>query len=123
MDRIGKILFMYSLPRCILVICALQSFLLSSSHCSCIACDAAPQIIATQDGSPDVFAEGIGVVRKGDNEQSHTFPGCAIHQTGLADGSPDVFANGLPIGRKDDVYNCGAQITTVNQSTVFANGG
>ena len=88
-----------------------------------IACDAAPQIIATQDGSPDVFAEGIGVVRKGDNEQSHTFPGCATHQTGLANGSPDVFANGLPIGRKDDVYNCGAQITTVNQSTVFANGG
>jgi uncharacterized Zn-binding protein involved in type VI secretion len=87
-----------------------------------IACDAAPQVIATDEGSSDVFVEGVGVVRKDDKEQSHTFPGCATHQTGLATHSPNVFANGKPIGRLNDTYNCGAKITNVTQSTVFANG-
>tara|TARA_B100000214_G_scaffold159208_1_gene114315 strand:+ start:2085 stop:2435 length:351 start_codon:yes stop_codon:yes gene_type:complete len=87
-----------------------------------IACDAAPQNIATEQGSDDVFVEGIGVVRKGDNEQAHTIPGCSTHQTGLATHSNNVFANDKEIGRKDDTYGCGAQITSVTQSTVFANG-
>ena len=87
-----------------------------------IACDAAPQDITTDEGSGDVFAEGVGVVRKDDNEQSHTFPGCATHQTGLATHSPDVFANGKPIGRLGDTYTCSAKITNVTQGTVFANG-
>ena len=87
-----------------------------------IACDADPQDIGTLDGSPDVFAEGVGVVRSGDNEEAHTIPGCSTHQTGLATFSPNVYANGKQIGRKDDTYGCGAQITSVTQSTVFANG-
>ncbi len=86
-----------------------------------IACDAAPQNIATDAGSGDVFVENVGVVRKNDNEQSHTIPGCSTHQTGLATHSDNVFANNLNIGRKDDTYGCGAQITVVNQSTVHAN--
>jgi len=86
-----------------------------------IACDAAPQVIATEQGSDDVRVEGIGVVRKGDNEQAHTIPGCATHQTGLATHSPNVFANGKEIGRKDDTFNCGAKIISVSQTTVFAN--
>ena len=86
-----------------------------------IACDAAPQVIATEQGSDDVFVESIGVVRKGDNEQAHTFPGCATHQTGLATHSPNVYANDKEIGRKDDTYTCGAKIITVSQTTVFAN--
>ncbi len=85
------------------------------------ACDADPQDIATLEGSSDVFAENVGVVRKDDNEVSHTIPGCSTHQTGLATYSDNVFANNLNIGRKDDTYGCGAQITVVTQSTVFAN--
>ena len=87
-----------------------------------IACDAAPQDIATEAGSPDVFAEGVGVVRDGDVEQSHTIPGCSSHQTGLATFSPNVYANGKAIGRLNDTYSCGAKITSVTQSTVYANG-
>lgn len=86
-----------------------------------IACDAAPQNIATADGSSDVFVENVGVVRKGDNEVAHTIPGCSTHQTGLATHSANVFANNLNIGRKDDTYGCGAKITSVTQSTVHAN--
>jgi|TARA_B100000035_G_scaffold5957_1_gene5246 uncharacterized Zn-binding protein involved in type VI secretion len=87
-----------------------------------IACDAAPQIIATEAGSPDVFAVGVGVVRDGDVEESHTIPGCTTHQTGLATFSENVFANGKAIGRLNDTYKCGAKIINVTQSTVFANG-
>ena len=86
-----------------------------------IACDAAPQTIATDEGSPNVFAEGVGVVRKDDKEQAHTFPGCATHQTGLATYSPNVYANGKNLGRLDDTYACGAKITS-GVGTVFANG-
>jgi uncharacterized Zn-binding protein involved in type VI secretion len=88
-----------------------------------IACDAAPQDIGTEEGSTNVFVEGVGVVRQGDNEQAHTIPSCSTHQTGLASFSPNVYANGKPIGRLNDTYGCGAKITNVTQSTVFANGG
>jgi len=87
-----------------------------------IACDASPQNIGTDEGSSDVFAEGVGVVRKDDKEESHTIPGCSSHQTGLATYSPNVYANNKQIGRLNDTYDCGAQIITVNQSTVYANG-
>ena len=88
-----------------------------------IACDADPQTIATDEGSEDVFVNEVGVVRKGDKEASHTFPGCATHQTGLDTHSETVFANNLPIGRDGDTYKCCAKITGVTQSTVFADGG
>ena len=88
-----------------------------------VVCDASLQIIATDEGSDNVYAVGYGVVRKNDKEKSHTIPpACATHQTGLASYSPTVFANGKEIGRKNDTYTCGAKIITVNQSTVYANG-
>ena len=87
-----------------------------------IACDKDPQDIKTEQGSSNVFVENHGVVRRGDLEQNHTFPGCEKHQTGLATYSPNVYANGKQIGRLNDTYACGAKITSVTQSTVFANG-
>lgn len=86
-----------------------------------IACDAAPQNISTDQGSTDVFVAGHGVVRNGDNEASHTIPGCTTHQTGLNTYSSNVFVNGLEVGREGDTFVCGAEITTVQQTTVFAN--
>lgn len=86
-----------------------------------IACDEDPQDILTDEGSTDVFVAGHGVVRNGDNEASHTIPGCTTHQTGLNTYSSNVFVNGLEVGREGDTFVCGAQITTVQQSTVFAN--
>lgn len=87
-----------------------------------IACDASAQDIGTLDGSPDVFVEGVGVVRAGDNEAAHTIPGCSTHQTGLSTYSGNVYANNKQIGRKNDTYGCGATITSVSQGTVYANG-
>ena len=42
-----------------------------------IACDAAPQVIATEQCSDDVFVENIGVVRKSDND-NNGFCTCSI---------------------------------------------
>jgi uncharacterized Zn-binding protein involved in type VI secretion len=86
-----------------------------------IACDAAAQNINTDEGSSDVFVAGHGVVRNGDNEASHTIPGCSTHQTGLNTYSSNVFANDLEIGREGDTFTCTAKITTVQQGTVWAN--
>jgi uncharacterized Zn-binding protein involved in type VI secretion len=86
------------------------------------ACDAAPQIIGTDVGSGDVFANSIGVVRAGDAVQPHTFPcDCALHAPGLASFSGTVFANGKNIGRQGDVYGCGALILS-GSGNVFAGG-
>jgi len=86
------------------------------------ACDAAPQIIGTNVGSGDVFANSIGVVRAGDPVQPHTFPcDCALHAPGLASFSGTVFANGKNIGRQGDIYGCGAVILA-GSGNVFAGG-
>lgn len=65
-------------------------------------CDASTVM---EQGSGDVFVNSIGVVRKGDVNQTHAFGGrgCSSkHQIALSDGSPTVFVNGKPIGRVGD---------------------
>jgi uncharacterized Zn-binding protein involved in type VI secretion len=77
----------------------------------------------TNVGSGDVFANSIGVVREGDNVQSHTFspPSCPSHAPGLTSYSPNVYANNKKIGRLGDAYGCGATISS-GSPNVYANG-
>lgn len=82
-------------------------------------CKDAPKIIATDAGSSDVFAEGVGVVRVGDKVQIHNQPGCIPHAPTLAVGSGTVFANNKALGRKGDTYGGGEKITT-GAATVIA---
>jgi len=77
-----------------------------------IACDAAPQTIATDVCSGNVFANGIGIVRESDAVESHTIPGCSSHAPGLSSFSSTVKINGKGAGRKGDTYGCGALITS-----------
>lgn len=81
-------------------------------------CKDAPTIIATDEGSKDVFAEGVGVVRVGDKVQVHNLPGCTPHAPPLAVGSKTVFANGKAIGRKGDTYEVGEKILTGANSVI-----
>jgi uncharacterized Zn-binding protein involved in type VI secretion len=76
----------------------------------------------TNVGSSNVFVNNIGVVRKDDPVESHTFspPACPSHAPGLVSFSPNVFANSLNIGRLGDAYGCGATISS-GSSNVFAN--
>lgn len=61
------------------------------------------------EGSSDVFANGIGVHRKSDHWINHTC-GENTHDSILAEGSPSVFVNGLGLGRIGDPIACGSAI-------------
>lgn len=82
-------------------------------------CADKPKKIATDKGSNDVFAEGVGVVRVGDAVEIHDLPGCTPHAPTLDKGSKKVFANGKAIGRKGDTYAGGEKILT-GAGTVIA---
>jgi uncharacterized Zn-binding protein involved in type VI secretion len=76
----------------------------------------------TAAGSLNVFVNNIGVVRKDDAVESHTFapPVCPSHAPGLVSFSANVFVNSLNIGRLGDEYGCSANISS-GSSNVFAN--
>ena len=76
-------------------------------------------------GSSNVFCNGIGVSRQGDNNTTHLLPPnvppCPAHAAGIAVGSTTVFANGKGVGRiGDSISGC----TSVAQGSedVFAGG-
>ena len=54
--------------------------------------------------SPDVFVNGIGISRQGDNNTPHLLPPaiCPTHAAPIAIGSTTVFVNGDGAGRVDD---------------------
>tara|TARA_B100001057_G_scaffold437162_1_gene468777 strand:+ start:562 stop:846 length:285 start_codon:yes stop_codon:yes gene_type:complete len=72
-------------------------------------------------GSSDVFCNGIGISRQGDNNTGHLLPGspCPGHSAAIATGSTTVFVNGKGCGRVGD-----ATCTSVaaGSSNVFAGG-
>jgi len=62
-------------------------------------------VISTLTGpSTDVFANGLGVERKGDPSVRHTTSGrsCTPHTVNIASGSSTVFVNDRPIARIGD---------------------
>jgi uncharacterized Zn-binding protein involved in type VI secretion len=79
-----------------------------------------PSTQATDQGSSNVFINGIGAVRQGDAMRTHSGPGCIPHSPTLSSFSSSVFVNGRGIGRKDDVYS-GHRITS-GSDDVFAGG-
>ena len=56
------------------------------------------------EGSPDVFVNGIAVSRQGDNNDSHLLPGdpCPSHAAPITTGSTTVFINNKGCGRIGD---------------------
>ena len=55
-------------------------------------------------GSGNVFVNGIGVSRQGDNNTAHLLAGtpCSVHAAPIATGSTTVFVNGQGAGRVGD---------------------
>ena len=55
-------------------------------------------------GSTDVFVNGIGISRQGDNNTSHLLPPvpCPSHAAPITTGSTTVFINGKGCGRVGD---------------------
>ena len=69
--------------------------------------------------SGDVFINGRGAHRQGDEWDSHCCGSC--HGGRLAAGSSSVFVNGRPLGRIGDPVDCGSAVAT-GSPNVFAGG-
>jgi len=81
----------------------------------------APVGTATNEGSSDVFANNIGVVRKGDKVAPHAASGCGTDSSVITIHSSNVFANGKEIARIGDGYTSD-NIITSGSPNVFAGG-
>ena len=76
-------------------------------------------------GSSNVFVNGIGVSRQGDNNTTNllppNIPPCPSHAAGIASGSSTVFVNGKGCGRVGDSIS-GCTSVAAGSSNVFAGG-
>lgn len=85
-------------------------------------CCVDPEKHTTDEGSPNVFINGIGVVREGDRMIEHTYPGpcCNPHRPPLKVFSSKVFANGKRIARIGDKYiEAGEHVIITGSPNVF----
>ena len=71
--------------------------------------------------SPDVFVNGTGISRQGDNNTPHLIPGdpCPTHAAPIATGSTTVFINSKGCGRIGDAIS-GCSSVATGSSNVFA---
>ena len=76
-------------------------------------------------GSSNVFVNGIGVSRQGDNNTGHklppNIPPCPSHSAPIASGSSTVFVNGKGCGRVGDGIS-GCTSVAAGSSNDFAGG-
>jgi uncharacterized Zn-binding protein involved in type VI secretion len=78
-----------------------------------------PVEVVTGEGSPNVFINGIAVVRQGDKVGPHNASGCGPDESALSTFSATVFVNGKGMGRIGDEYT--SDNTIISGSTnVFA---
>lgn len=92
-----------------------------SPHGTGICC-VDPTVHSTNQGSADVFVNGIGVVREDDTMIPHTYPGpcCNMHTPTLKKFSSKVFVNGKRMGRIGDSYILdGEHVIISGSSNVF----
>lgn len=62
-------------------------------------------------GSPNVFANGIPVSRRGHMSEAHTYlvsDECRPHVMPISGGSAKVFVNGIPVARIGDAIDAGS---------------
>ena len=78
---------------------------LGSGH----ACHFPPS--AANEGSDDVWINGLKAMRVDDGYEPHGCPSCPepAHGRKLAKGSPTVFINGRAAGRIGDAIDCGGE--------------
>ncbi|WP_353959914.1 PAAR domain-containing protein [Aquisalimonas lutea] len=62
--------------------------------------------------SPDVFINGLSVVRLGDALVPHGCSTCSSHPRKVAEGAATVLINGRPASRVGDAVDCGGELAT-----------
>ena len=77
-----------------------------------------PVTTATDQCSPDVIANNIGIVRQGDRVAAHNADGCGPDTSTLSTFSNTVIINGKNAGRIGDKYTDDNVITS-GSTTVF----
>lgn len=75
----------------------------------------------TVQGSQNVFAEGKGIHRVGDNWVTHCNAQGVCHDGSTVSGSTTVFCNGKQVARIGDSISCGDAIAT-GKATVNVGG-
>lgn len=80
-----------------------------------------PLNTVTDQCSPNVFVNGIGIVREGDEVGDHPAAGCGPDNSVLTTFSSNVFINGKRAGRIGDKYTNDNTITS-GSSNVFIGG-
>ena len=72
-------------------------------------------------GSGNVFVNGIGISRQGDNNTGHLLPApiCPSHSAPIATGSSTVFVNGKGCGRVGDAIS-GCTSVAAGSPNVFS---
>lgn len=78
---------------------------------------ARPTDTVTNECSPDVFCNSIGVVRYGDLVGIHNKAGCTPDTSTLSSGSSTIFVNGQKLGRIGDMYTADNIITSGSENT------
>lgn len=79
-----------------------------------------PATYKTDEGSSNVFVNGIGVVREDDKMQKHPQPGCSNHAPVLKSFSSKVYVNGKRLGRLGDAYiEAGNHVISSGSENVF----
>ena len=83
-------------------------------------CCGSPSTQSTDEGSSNVFINGIGAVREADAMITHNYAGpcCNPHAPKLSSFSSTVFVNGKGIGRLGDDYS--SHVISSGSSNVFA---
>lgn len=75
---------------------------------------------ANDQGSENVFVNGIGAHRQGDHWPAHC-AGDSCHESTTSGGSASVFVNGKPLARIGDAVGCGS-VVSKGSKNVFAGG-
>lgn len=75
---------------------------------------------ANDEGSPNVFINGIPAHREGDHWATHCNGVPVCHDSTGAKGSPNVFVNGKPLMRVGDPVACGGTVAK-GSPNVFVN--
>ena len=74
------------------------------------------------EGSPDVFINGLAAHRIGDHWVTHCNPAPECHDSIAATGSPNVFVNRKALCRENDLVACGSLMGSTKSLNVYVNG-
>lgn len=74
------------------------------------------------EGSPNVFINGLAAHRVGDHWVTHCNPAPECHDSVAATGSPNVFVNGKLLCRVGDLVACGSVMGATHSPNVIVNG-